>query len=457
MERVFTSAVSKLINQKVLLKGWVHARRDHGKLVFFDLRDKDGLCQIVATPEKKEVYIAAKSLNIEDVVALEGIVRKRPTGLINPKIISGEVEVELSCITILNRAQTPPFPINEDTIKVNEELRLKYRYLDLRSERMRKNLKNRSRLIQTMREILLQKEFLEIETPILTKSTPEGARDFVVPSRLHPGKFYALPQSPQQYKMLLMVAGIERYFQFPHCFRDEDPRGDRQPEFTQLDIEMSFVEQEDILALIEELMIETVKRNYPEKKISQIPFLRLTFKEAMTKYHSDRPDLRKNKKDNNELAFAWITDFPVFEWREEENRWDAVHHPFTMPAEPWEEVKKKPDKAKAKQYDLVLNGFEIAGGSIRIHDPKLLMEVFKFMGHSEEEVKRQFGHLLEAYKYGVPPLGGIAVGLERLLAILEGEPSIREVIAFPKTGDVYDPLMDSPSEISRAQKKELGL
>ncbi len=457
MERKISSQVNKLVGKKVLMRGWVHARRDHGRIIFIDLRDLSGLTQVVITPENGDAYAVAEKLSLEDVVEIEGLVKERPEKLKNPNIVSGDVELELLRLKVLNKAQTPPFPVNEDTSKINEELRLKYRYLDLRTERMAKNLKKRNQVIQKMRRYLLERGFIEVETPILTKSTPEGARDYVVPSRVHQGKFYALPQSPQQYKMLLQVAGIERYFQIARCFRDEDPRGDRQPEFTQLDIEMSFVTQEEILELVEDLYIDLVKEIYPEKKITKTPFPRITYQEAMEKYGSDRPDTRSNKNDKNELAFAWVVDFPVFEWKEEEKRWDAVHHPFTAFKGDWEEVKKDPAGSKALQYDLVLNGFEIGGGSIRIHDPKLLFEVFKFMGNSEEMIKSQFGHLFEAYKYGVPPLGGIAPGIDRFMMIMENEPSIREVIAFPKTGDARDPMMDSPSEITSAQKKELGL
>ena len=309
-----------------------------------------------------------------------------------------------------------------------------------------------------MRDFLQKKGFVEIETPILTKSTPEGARDFLVPSRLHPGKFYALPQSPQQYKQLLQVAGFERYFQIARCLRDEDPRADRQAEFTQLDIEMSFVQQEDILSLIEKLFIEIVKKFFPEKKISKIPFPRIPYKKTIEKYKTDKPDIRKNKKDNNELAFCFIVDFPMFEWKEEEKRWDTMHHPFTKPkSEDPKEIKKHPEKILAWQYDFVLNGVEIGGGSLRTTDLKILEAVFEVLGHKKSEIKEKFKHLFEAFQYGVPPHGGIAPGIDRFLMTILGEKSIREVIAFPKTGDGRDLMMGIPSEVSKEQLKELHL
>lgn len=342
---------------------------------------------------------------------------------------------------------------------MNEELRLKYRYLDLRSERMQRNLILRHQVNQFVRKFLAENDFLEIETPFMSKSTPEGARDFVIPSRKYLGKFYALPQSPQQYKQMLMVAGLDRYFQIVRCFRDEDERGQRQPEFTQIDLEMSFVEQEDILKVVEELMINLIKNVCPEKTIQEIPFPRLTFKQAMSQYQSDKPDLRKDKADPNLLAFEWIIDFPMFEYKEGDQRWGAVHHPFTAIAD--EDLCKLEGQdlgeIRAKQYDLVLNGNEIAGGSIRTHNSEILAKVFSVLGHSKAEIEEKFGHLLEAFHYGVPPHGGIAFGYDRLIMILAGEENIREVIAFPKNGEAYDPLMDSPSTISPDQLRELGL
>jgi aspartyl-tRNA synthetase len=376
----------------------------------------------------------------------------------NPKLETGGVELVVENLKVLSEAKTLPFAIDTSGYEIKEEKRLKYRYLDLRRRRLRKNLEIRQKVIQFMREFLTKEGFLEIETPILTKSTPEGARDFLVPSRLEKGKFYALPQSPQQYKQLLMVAGIEKYFQIARCFRDEDPRADRQPEFTQLDIEMSFVEQDDILNLVERLYVSLVKKLFPEKRIQKIPFPRITYKEAMEKYKSDKPDLRQNPKDQNELAFAFIVDFPMFEWKKEEKRWDAKHHPFTRPkTDNIKEMKKNPEKILAYQYDFVLNGYEIGGGSLRTFKPEILEAVLEVMGHKKKEIRKKFGHLLEAFEYGVPPHGGIACGIERFLAILLNEPSIREVIAFPKTGDNRDLMMGVPAEVRPEQLKELGI
>jgi len=323
---------------------------------------------------------------------------------------------------------------------------------------MKRNLQNRQKVIRFMREFLINEGFVEVETPLLTKSTPEGARDFLVPARLQPGKFYALPQSPQQYKQLLMVAGLEKYFQVARCLRDEDPRADRQAEFTQIDLEMSFIEQEDILELMEKLLTNLVKKLFPEKKIKKIPFPRISYRKAMEKYNSDRPDLRNDKNNPEELAFCFVLDFPMFEWQKEEKRWDAVHHPFTRPkTEEIKEIKKHPEKILAFQYDLVLNGQEIGGGSLRSYQPSVLEAVFETMGHKKEDVRKKFGHLLKAFEYGVPPHGGIAIGFDRFLSILLNEKNIREVMVFPKTGDNRDLLMDAPAEIAEKQFQELHI
>ncbi len=383
----------------------------------------------------------------------------------NDSLETGAYEVEVSDLEVLSTSKTPPFAIDTDGYEVSEEIRMKYRYLDLRRPRLVKNMKSRARIIKFIRDFLTEKEFVEVETPILTKSTPEGARDYIVPSRLEPGKFYALPQSPQQYKQLLMVAGLERYFQIARCFRDEDTRGDRQPEFTQLDLEMNFTNQKEILDLTEELYLGLVRNLYPHKKIKLDEngrISRMSYKEAVENYNSDKPDLRNDKNNSDELAFAFIVDFPMFEWKETEKRWDPKHHPFTHPRvknteEFSKAFKKDPASILADQYDFVLNGYEIGGGSIRTNDPELLRAVFEAIGNRPEEVEVKFGHMFEAFKYGVPPHGGIAPGIDRLVMILENEPNIREVIAFPKTGDGRDLMMGAPAEVEKNQLKELHL
>lgn len=458
MKRIFIKETLDKVGEQVNLQGWVNVRRDHGKIVFIDLRDFSGLVQAVFTPKNEEVYKLAQNLRPEWVISVTGEVKARPEGMINKDIETGKVEIEVKELEVLSEAQTLPFPIDDDGYSIGEEKRMKYRYLDLRRERMKRNLTVRQKVIAQMRSFLQKRSFVEIETPILTKSTPEGARDFLVPARLQPGCFYALPQSPQQYKQMLQIAGFERYFQIARCLRDEDPRADRQAEHTQLDIEMSFVDQEDILGMIEEMYIGIVKDIFPEKKITQTPFPRITYKEAVEKYNSDKPDLRKDKNDPNELAFCFVVDFPMFEWHEEEKKWGAMHHPFTRPqTSDVEDIKKNPEKITAHQYDFVLNGYEIGGGSLRTSDLKVLLAVFEVLGHKKEEVKKRFAHYFEAFSYGVPPHGGIAPGIDRFLAIALGEESIREVIAFPKTGDNRDLMMDSPSEVTEEQLKELNL
>jgi len=456
--RILNKKTIEYVGQKVKISGWVQTRRDHGKIIFIDLRDFSGILQVVFTPENKELYDAARNLRTEWVISIGGEVRERPKDMKNPELSTGEIELLAEKLEIYSKAKTLPFEISDERKEIGEEIRLKYRYLDLRRKKMKENLIWRYKIIDLMRGFLKNQGFIEIETPILTKSTPEGARDFVVPSRLEPGKFYALPQSPQQYKQLLMVAGFEKYFQIARCFRDEDPRADRQAEFTQLDIEMAFIEQEDILVLVEELYTELVQKLFPQKIITQKPFPRMSYEEAMERYKTDKPDLRKDKSNPDELAFGFVVDFPMFEWKKEEKRWDAVHHPFTRPqCEDIEEIKKNPDKILAFQYDFVLNGYEIGGGSLRTYNPEVLEAVFEVMGHTKEEIRKKFGHLLEAFEYGVPPHGGIAPGIDRFVAIVMKEPNIREVIAFPKTGDNRDLMMSSPSEIDKNQLKELHL
>ncbi len=460
MRRIISNEAKNHINERIKVCGWINKIRSQGKIIFVDLRDRGGFLQLVFSPgkENETTYKMAKKLKPEWVIEVIGKVLKRPPKMINPKIESGAVELLGEKIRIFSKAKTLPFSIEGPGYEIAEEKRMKYRYLDLRRERMKTNLIIRQKVIHFMRDFLVKEGFLEVETPILTKSTPEGARDFLVPSRLQPGKFYALPQSPQQYKQLLQVAGIEKYFQIARCFRDEDPRADRQAEFTQLDIEMSFIEQEDILDLVERLFTSLVKNLFPEKKITKFPFPRIPYKKVMEKYKTDKPDLRKNKKNSDELAFCFVVDFPMFEWQKQEKRWDAVHHPFTRPqTEDIEKIKKEPEKILAFQYDFVLNGYEIGGGSLRSYKPEILEAVFEVMGHKKSDVREKFGHLLTAFEYGVPPHGGIAPGIDRFLAILRGEPSIREVIAFPKTGDNRDLMMDAPSEVSKEQLKELKI
>lgn len=457
MKRTLIKDVVSEVGKEVSVSGWVNTRRDHGKIVFVDLRDRTGQVQIVFVPGSK-AYEKITPVRPEWVLQVSGKINSRPEKMINKEMITGTVEMEAIDIEVLNEAKTPPFEIDKDTSKVDEELRLKYRYLDLRSERMNKNITLRHEIVKFIREYLFQKDFREIETPFLTKSTPEGAREFIVPSRLYPGEFYVLPQSPQQFKQLLMVGGIERYFQIVRCFRDEDQRGDRQPEFTQLDLEMSFVEQEDIFQLIEPMMIEMVKKITPEKKISEAPFPRITYKDSMEKYGSDKPDLRQNKDDKNELAFAWIIDAPLFKYSKSEKKLVSSHHPFTMPQkEDIHLLDSKPEEVRAYAYDLVLNGFEIAGGSIRIHKRDIQDKIFNLLDVSKEEKQRRFGHMLEAFEYGAPPHGGIAPGLDRIVTILAGEEVIREVMAFPKTGDARDPMMGAPSQVSEKQLKDVHI
>ena len=443
------------IGKEVTLCGWVASRRDHGKLIFIDIRDRYGLTQVVFAPKDcpAGIYAQAGNLRSEFVILVKGQVNRRPQGTINPKLATGEIEVLAKGLEILNPSKTPPFEI-ENAFDVSEEARLKYRYLDLRRKKIFSNFIVRSELYKIIRAFFDARGFIECETPILTKSTPEGARDYLVPSRFNPGKFYALPQSPQLFKQILMVAGIERYYQIAKCFRDEDLRADRQPEFTQLDLEMSFADEEDIFSLTEDLM-RLVLREMKGIEI-KLPLPRISFDEAQKKYNTDKPDLRKET--GSEFAFVWVVDFPLFKYNTEEKRWESEHHPFTSPRqEDLDILEKTPEKAKARSYDLVLNGMEIGSGSIRIHEQKLQERIFKLIGIDKDQAHKRFGFLLEAFQFGAPPHGGIAFGLDRLLAILADEQSIREVITFPKTSAGFCPLTDAPSDVDERQLKELGL
>ncbi|MBN1440988.1 MAG: aspartate--tRNA ligase [Anaerolineales bacterium] len=569
------------IGKEVTLAGWVDRWRDHGGVIFLDVRDRWGVVQATANPAiAPAAHETAATLRNEFVVQIRGVVRRRPSGMENPNLATGEVEVESRAVEVLNPALTPPFNINEE-LPVDENVRLKYRYLDLRRERMQKNLLLRHKIIKYMRDYLDARGFIEVETPILFKTTPEGARDYLVPSRVHPGCFYALPQSPQQLKQLLMVAGVERYFQIARCFRDEDQRGDRQPEFTQLDLEMSFVHRDDVLDLIEGLFTELIPAVAPQKKIQEIPFPRLTWHEAMNRYGIDKPDLRfgmelfdasavfaksefkvfqealKNggvvkcivvpgcaaysRKEVDDLtAFAqeqggkglatvaytgegvkgnvskfvsaaeadalralagakdgdlilvaadklmtankvlgalrllfrerlrladpstvslvWVIDFPMFHWNEDEKRWEAEHHAFTMPKEAdLDKIDSDPGAVLSDAYDLVINGIELGSGSIRIHRREIQQKVFERIGLSGAEIKDRFGHLLEAFEYGAPPHGGMAPGIDRLAMVLADEPNIREVIAFPKNQQALDVMADAPSPADPKQLKELHI
>ncbi len=574
-----TSLEVKDVGVQVVLNGWVDSRRDHGGLIFIDLRDRSGLIQVVFSPKvNREAFHLAEQVRSEYVVAVQGKVSLRPADTENPNLKTGKIEIYVEKMAIMNTAKTPPFYI-EDDIEVDENLRLKYRYLDLRRGEMRENLMLRHRVVKTMRDFLDDRGFLEIETPMLTKSSPEGARDYLVPSRVHHGEFFALPQSPQIFKQLLMVAGMERYFQVARCFRDEDLRADRQPEFTQLDIEMSFIDEEDIMGLMEEMMALIFQVGL-DKNINT-PFPRLSYDEAMKKYGSDAPDLRfgleivdlseilaqsqfqvfskaiqaggvvrainaqgcasfKRREidqlgqlaidygakgmawivvgenelkspitkflkeqeieeimsalaaqpgdlilfaadkqevvsrvlgflrmelarrldliDRNELNFVWIYDFPLFAYDQEEERYVAVHHMFTAPkVSALDKMDNNPEKIKARAYDLVLNGTEIGGGSIRIHQRQWQEKVFSLLGLSPEEVRDKFGYMLDSFEYGAPPHGGIAFGIDRLIMIMGGRNSIRDVIAFPKTQSASCPLTNAPSAVSNKQLRELAI
>jgi len=568
------------VGKTVVLAGWLQRSRDHGGLIFLDLRDRSGLVQVTADPTVGKAFEIAGKARSEYVLRVEGTVRERPEDTVNPDLATGAVEVLARSIEILNPAKTPPIPLDDDGYRTDEIARLKYRYLDLRRERLQRNIILRHKTIKFMRDYLDAQGFLEIETPILIKSTPEGARDYVVPSRVHPGKFFALPQSPQQLKQLLMVAGFEKYFQIARCMRDEDLRGDRQPEFTQLDIEMSFVERDDVLAVVEGLVSGLIPAVTPHKRFIS-PFPKMSYAEAIDRYGSDKPDIRfgmeivditdplrnselrfiseaavagaavkclvangcadYSRKEQDDLtaivkaagakdlatiawtaegikgnigkkfataeiaaieqitgakhgdlacivvdrpetackalgvlrlnfrdklnlapsdllAFAWVVDFPMFEWDESEKKWSFMHHPFTSPRpEHMEILESEPGRVMSDAYDLVCNGYELSSGSIRIHNRELQARIFRALGYDEDEIRGKFGHMLDAFEYGAPPHGGMAPGVDRLVMLLADEPNIREVIAFPKTASAADVMFDAPSELSPKHMRELRI
>jgi len=442
----------KLVGEKVTLSGWVDTIREHGNVTFIDLRDRYGKVQCVIS-KKSGDFEKSKGLTAESCIQVIGEVKPRPKGTENKELGEcGKVELGIDELKVFSLAPILPFELNGK--EINEDLRLKYRFLDLRTKVMQKNLIMRSNVLKSVRDYFYDQDFVEIETPILAKSTPEGARDYLVPSRNLEGGFYALPQSPQLFKQLSQVAGFDKYIQIARCFRDEDLRSDRQPEFTQVDVEMSFIETEDIINNIENLL----KKVFKEVLDVDIPtpFKRIPYEEAMKEYKTDRPDLRKNKEDNNELAFCWVVDFPLFEYNEEDKRYKSTHHPFTMPMVGKDKLDFN-EKSKSLAYDVILNGVEIGGGSIRIHDQEIQKKIFDLLKISKEESKDKFGFLLDALSYGAPPHGGIALGFDRLVQIMTQSDSIREVIAFPKNKEARDVMIDAPSEVSEKQLKELGV
>jgi len=452
MKTLFVEDTIHKIGEEVELYGWVDTKREHKKIVFIDLRDRTGIVQVVGAE-------SCKSLVSEDVVKITGTVKKRPENLVNPKLPTGHIEIEAREVVLLNKAQALPLPVSGDGYDINEEVRQKYRYLDLRRPRLARNIQLKSRFIQLVREFLFAKKFIEIETPILSKTTPEGARDFLVPSRMQKGKFYALPQSPQQYKQLLMVAGFERYFQIARCFRDEDPRADRAyGEFSQIDLEMSFVERNDVMMLVEEMITTTFEAL--GAKIKQKPFPIISYKDAVQKYGADKFDMRSGEdKKNNVQAFAWVVDFPFFE-KTENGGWTFTHNPFSAPLPKFKDdllKKQNIEGILTSQYDLVCNGYEVGGGSIRSHTPEMLKRVFEIMGYEEKRIQAEFGHMLEAFSYGAPPHGGMAPGIDRLITCLTGESNLREVMVFPISAGGRTAVMDAPSDASEGQLRELGI
>ena len=461
LTRTMSIETLKKVGEIVLLQGWVDVKRDHGKITFIDLRDRTGKVQCVGIDKMS-------NLVEESVVELSGVVKLRPEKMVNPDIETGTVEVEVQEYKVLNKIEELPIPVNGDGYEISEEKRLKYRYLDLRRDRMTKIIKLRSQYAREIRNILYEKEFVEVETPMLTKSTKEGARDFIVPSRHNPGKFYALPQSPQQYKQLLMTAGVERYFQFARCIRDEDLRADRGYEHTQVDLEMSFVTREDVMATVEEIVKKAVKA--VGGKLQKENFPVFDYKEAIKKFGADKFDLRTEKeKEEGVLAFAWVINFPFFkradvadaaEVADSKSGWTFTHNPFSNPIDShmeWHLKGENIDQILTTQYDLVCNGYEAGGGSIRAHTPDVVRATLRIMGYTDEEIERSVGHMLEAFKLGTPPHGGIALGLDRHIMVLAGEKSLKEVIAFPMTSTGRTAVMDAPGDVDPDLLKELHI
>ncbi len=451
MKRTLTVDCVGHVGEEVLLQGWIASRRDHGKIMFLELRDRAGIVQMVSNKSLADV-------KVESVVEVTGIVKERPQSMVNTKLSTGTIEIDVQTITVLSKSKELPMPIDTNGLDINEETRLKYRYLDLRRLRLQKNIHLRSKFVDLVRQFLFKNDFTEIETPMLTKSTPEGSRDFLVPSRLQPGKFYALPQSPQQYKQLLMVAGFERYFQIARCMRDEDLRADRGFEHSQIDLEMSFVHRDEVMAFDEALMTHVVESlGYT---IKHKPFPILTYADAMKTYGADKFDMRTEEdKKNGILAFAWVVDFPFFE-KTTEGGWTFTHNPFSAPKpehKEWLLSGERIGEILTTQYDMVCNGYEVGGGSIRSHQSEVLTKVFEIMGYAKETINEQFGHMLEAFEYGVPPHGGLAHGVERLLMTITGEPYLREVVAFPQSAGGKTSVMDAPSSVDVSQLIELGL
>ena len=457
MQRTLISSLTEKVGQTITIQGWISVARDQGKVAFFDIRDRSGVVQAVVFG-KPEVLTIAKTLRPEDCVTVTGIIQDRPEKMCRPDQSNGTIELEITSIEILNSATTPPYDLQTDSRDIDEEVRLRYRYLDLRTERMQANIRLRSEFVSRCRNYLMERDFVEIETPLLTESTPEGSRDFVVPSRHHPGKFYALPQSPQQYKQLLMNAGFERYVQIARAVRDEDLRADRGYEHTQIDIEMSFVEQADVMRMVEEMIINTVEGL--GFVIKEKPFPQISYADALATYGADKFDLRTDEeKATGVLAYAWVVDFPFFE-KTDSGEWTFTHNPFSMPKPEYIQdllSGQNIGSILTTQYDLVCNGFEAGGGSIRAHRPEIIEAVYKVMGNTPAETEEKVGHMLEAFRYGTPPHGGIALGVERNVMNLTGEESLREVQAFPMTRKGHTAVMKAPKPLTSEQLAELRL